>query len=202
MTQEEELLLIRKVCAGDSEAFEPLVREHQGRVYAIALRMMGNEADAQDAAQEAFLKAYTSLREFRGDSRFSTWLCRLTGNVCIDALRRRSRRQESSLYVQDDEGEELAPDIPDPAPTPEEQTERAETRQEVREAIAALPEGDRQVLTLRELGGLSYEEIAERLSLPPGTVKSRLNRARKKLCEMLLRGNISASASSVKREGV
>ena len=202
MTQEEEALLIRRVCAGDSAAFEPLVLEHQNRVYAIALRMTGSEADAQDAAQEALLKAYTSLREFRGDSRFSTWLCRLTGNVCIDLLRRRSRQRETSLLTGTDGGEELALEIPDPAPSPEELALRRETREEVCRAMDALPENDREILALRELAGLSYEEIAQKLALSPGTVKSRLNRSRKKLCAVLLGGNISPSGSSNKREGV
>ena len=89
MTREEESAVIARVLAGDADAFEPLVREHQTNVYRLALRLLGNEADAADAAQDAFLKAYTSLGSFRGESRFSVWLYRLTNNVCIDALRRR-----------------------------------------------------------------------------------------------------------------
>ena len=97
MTREEEQSLIRRVLDGDADAFEPLVLENQTRVYNLALRILGNETDAWDAAQDAFLKAYTALKYLRGDSRFSVWLYRLTNNVCLDILRRRRRRPEMSL---------------------------------------------------------------------------------------------------------
>ena len=111
MTKDEESALIERVLAGDANAFEPLVLEHQTNVYRLALRLMGNEADAADAAQDAFVKAYTSLSSFRGDSRFSVWLYRLTNNVCIDALRR--RRDTVPLETVDSEGEETELPLPD-----------------------------------------------------------------------------------------
>lgn len=103
MTRDEEKGYIERVLAGDESAYEPLVTENQTKVYRLALRILKNEADAEDAAQEAFLKAYTSLADFRGDSRFSVWLYRLTNNICIDMLRKirvplscRSRRKTTT----------------------------------------------------------------------------------------------------------
>lgn len=203
MTKEEELKFIEKAAHGDAEAFEPLVLENQSKVYNLALRMMGNPSDAEDAAQEAFIKAWNSLRAFRGDSRFSVWLYRLTNNVCIDMLRRQKRRATVPLSQEDDEGEEIEISIPDERFLPEEEAERRELRREVREALAALPEEWRSILVMRELGGLSYEELAEQLQLQTGTVKSRLSRARKKLCaELLKKGNFSALTPSNIRKGV
>ncbi len=203
MTREEEARLIRRVLDGDADAFEPLVTEDQTKVYHLALRLLGSEADAADAVQDAFLKAYTSLKDFRGESRFSVWLYRLTNNVCIDMLRRRKRQETVSLLTEDDEGELAELPIPDERYSPELLAERAEDAAAVRAAMAALPPDCREILTLREIGGLSYEELAAALSLEPGTVKSRLNRARKKFCAALLSGgNFSPPAPSNKGKGV
>ena len=203
MTKEEELALIRRVLAGDADAFEPLVTENQTRAYHLAYRLLGNEADAADAVQDAFLKAYTSLGDFRGESRFSVWLYRLVNNVCIDALRRRKRQDAVSLVIEDEDGEETELPIPDERYSPERLAERAADREAVRAALAALPADCREILTLREIGGLSYDELAEALRLEPGTVKSRLNRARKRLCALLLEsGNFSDVLPSNKGKGV
>ncbi len=200
MTKQQESDLIARVLAGDAEAFEPLVKEHQTNVYRLALRLLGNEADAADAAQDAFLKAYTSLSSFRGESRFSVWLYRLTNNVCIDALRR--RRDALSLETEDDEGETTALPLPDERWSPETLAERAEDIRAVRSALDALPDDCREILTLREIGGLSYEELAAALRLELGTVRSRLNRARKRLADELMKtGNYSAPGPSKHREG-
>ena len=200
MTKQQESDLIAQVLAGDAEAFEPLVKEHQTNVYRLALRLLGNEADAADAAQDAFLKAYTSLSSFRGESRFSVWLYRLTNNVCIDALRR--RRDALSLETEDDEGETTALPLPDERWSPETLAERAEDIRAVRSALDALPDDCREILTLREIGGLSYEELAAALRLELGTVRSRLNRARKRLADELMKtGNYSAPGPSKHREG-
>ncbi len=193
MTREEEQSLIRRVLDGDADAFEPLVLENQTRVYNLALRILGNETDAWDAAQDAFLKAYTALKDFRGDSRFSVWLYRLTNNVCLDILRRRRRRPEMSLSAGEEDGEPEEFQIPDLRYDPQEELERKEMCRAVSAALDGLPEEYRRILTLREIGGLSYEELAETLALETGTVKSRLNRARKKLCQALARdGTFSA----------
>ena len=202
MTREEESALIAAVLAGDTESFSPLVEEYQDRVFRLALRLLGNEADAADAAQDAFVRAYTSLGSFRGDSRFSVWLYRLTNNICIDLLRRRKRQDAVPLQSEDEEGEETELALPDERFSPERILERTEDVRAVREAIAALPEDCREILVMREIGGLSYEELARVLSLEPGTVKSRLNRARKKLCALLMEsGNFSVPGPSNKREG-
>jgi RNA polymerase sigma-70 factor (ECF subfamily) len=200
MTREEERALITRVLAGDTDAFEPLVLEHQTNVYRLALRMLGNETDAADAAQDAFIKAFTSLSSFRGESRFSVWLYRLTNNVCIDMLRR--RRDTLPIETDNDEGETSELPLPDERWSPEALAERAEDIRAVRSAMAALSPEYREILTLREIGGLSYDELAETLHLETGTVRSRLNRARKKLADELMRtGNFSPSIPSKKREG-
>ena len=185
MTKQEEDKLIARVLAGDADAFEPLVTENQTKVYHLALRLLGNEADAADAAQDALIRAYTSLSSFRGDSRFSVWLYRLTNNICIDFLRRQKRANTVSLQTEDDDGEPSELDLPDETWSPEIVAERAEDARAVREAMAALPPELREILTMREIGGLSYEELADALHLELGTVRSRLNRARKKLCVFL-----------------
>lgn len=197
MTRENEILIIQRVQAGDVNAFELLVREYEKNVYNLALRMVKNPDDASDMTQEAFIKAYNSLSSFRGDSKFSVWLYRIVSNVCLDYLRSVSRHPAVSLSVENDEGEETELDIPDDSRSPEELLERKLTRESVRRGLEALPEDYRQILLLREIQGLSYDEISEILSLELGTVKSRIFRARKKLCEFLLRdGNIPAALAS------
>ena len=203
MTKEEEMAVIARVLRGDTDAFAALVTENQQRAYHLAWRMLGNEADAADAVQDAFLKAYTSLGDFRGDSRFSVWLYRLVNNVCIDALRRKKRWETLPLEQEDEEGESWELPLADTGPDPQELLERAADREAVRAAMAALPADCREILSLREIGGLSYDEIAATLRLEQGTVKSRLNRARKKLCQLLTKsGNFSASGPSKKGKEV
>lgn len=138
MTKDEEKGYIERVLAGDESAYEPLVTENQTKVYRLALRILKNEADAEDAAQEAFLKAYTSLADFRGDSRFSVWLYRLTNNICIDMLRKNKRAVIVSLQTEDDDGEKTEIAIPDERYSPERLAERAADRDAVRAALAAL----------------------------------------------------------------
>ncbi len=197
MTRDEELALIKRVRDGDKNAFEALVVANQKQIYNLALRMVGNEHDASDISQESFLRAYKSLGDFRGDSKFSVWLYRLTSNVCIDFLRSRKRWESVPLSVSDDEDEERELDIPDERFAPESELQKKELRAAIARALQALPEEHRRILTLRELGGLSYEELGRALSLEPGTVKSRLSRARKKLCAFLLRdGNITDAWAS------
>lgn len=202
MTKEEELELIQKVLDGDSSSYEKLVLENQTRVYNLALRMVGNEDDAFDMSQEAFLKAYNSIGSFRGESRFSVWLYRLTSNVCLDFLRSEGRRAHNSLtYIDEEDEKEL--DIPDERFTPQTELERNELRQAVRTGLLKLPRDYRVILLLREIDGLSYEEIADVLKLETGTVKSRIFRARKKLCDILTcDGNFSYGGSSKKRKEV
>ena len=202
MTREQEAEIIRRVQSGDTDAYEALVTEYQKNVYNLALRMTGNPEDAADMSQEAFIKAYSSLALFRGDSKFSVWLYRIVSNVCLDHLRRQSRRQTLSLSVEDDEGDEAQIDIPDLSQSPEELLERQLTREAVRRGLDSLPPAQRQILLLREIQGLSYEEISAALNIDEGTVKSRIFRARKKLCAFLVSdGNIPGSVSSSRQRG-
>ena len=191
MTREQEVQIVQRVLQGDVNAFEKLVLEYEKSVYAITQRMTGNAEDAADMTQETFIKAYNSLSSFRGDSKFSVWLYRIATNVCLDFLRSRSRKPTVSLSVEDDDGEEVELDIADESQSPERLLERGLTRDAVRRGLDALSPEYRQILLLREIQGLSYEEIADALTLEVGTVKSRIFRARKRLCAFLMAdGNI------------
>lgn len=202
MTREEEYAVIRRVCAGDTDAFEALVTAYQKQVYNLALRTVGNEEDAADMTQEAFLRAYRSLGSFRGDSKFSVWLYRLTMNICIDFLRSRGRRPTVSLTAADEDEEPQELDVADDRFDPVQSLERAELRRAVQRGLASLPEDYRRILMLRELSGLSYAEIGQVLRLEEGTVKSRLFRARKKLCDFLRKdGNLPDSFPSNNMKG-
>lgn len=191
MTREQEVQIVQRVLQGDVNAFEKLVLEYEKSVYAITQRMTGNAEDAADMTQETFIKAYNSLSSFRGDSKFSVWLYRIATNVCLDFLRSRSRKPTVSLSMEDDDGEEVELDIADESQSPERLLERGLTRDAVRRGLNALSPEYRQILLLREIQGLSYEEISDVLTLEVGTVKSRIFRARKRLCAFLLEdGNI------------
>lgn len=202
MTREQEAAIVRKVLGGDANAFETLVLEYEKNVYNIALRMTGNSEDAADMTQEAFIKAYNSLQSFRGDSKFSVWLYRIVSNVCLDFLRSKNRRPTISLSVEDDDGEDAQLDVADESQSPELLLDRKLTRESVRRGLDSLPPDYRQILLLREIQGLSYDEIAQALGLEVGTVKSRIFRARKRLCNFLIDdGNISDFSSSGKMKG-
>lgn len=202
MTREQEAAVIQSVLDGEVNAFETLVKEYEKNVYNLALRMTGNSEDAADMSQEAFIKAYNSLSSFRGDSKFSVWLYRIVSNVCLDYLRSRTRKPTVSLSTENDDGEEVELDIADESQSPELLLDRSLTRDAVRRGLAALPPDHREILLLREIQGLSYEEIAAALGLEAGTVKSRIFRARKKLCSFLIKdGNIPEFVSSSKERG-
>ena len=189
--------LARRAAGGDEDAFAQLVGLHEKKVYGLALRMCGNPEDAADAAQEAFLAAWKGLPRFRGEAGFSTWLYRLTSNAAIDHLRRVKRqRGEVSL---DGGGPGL--DAVDDAPSPQAQAEETELREAVAEGLSMLSEDHRQALLLRELRGLSYEEIASELRVDLGTVKSRISRARGSLRKILVKnGNLSGYLPSKEKE--
>ena len=180
MRSEAELLKLAK--SGDTDAFAELLTQNQNRVYGLALKMLGNADDAQDASQEAFIKAWNGLRGFEGRSRFSVWLYRLTYNVCVDELRRRKAEAEKLVSI---DGDNTALQIPDSAPGPEELTVAAYRRRALREGMQKLSDDHRRVLYLREDAGLSYSEIAAELDVSEGTVKSRIARARKSLFDIL-----------------
>ncbi|HEY7139327.1 MAG TPA: sigma-70 family RNA polymerase sigma factor [Methylomirabilota bacterium] len=171
---------VSRLRAGDRRAFEELVRTHQHRVYGLALRMLGNAAEAQDVAQEAFLRAHRGLAEFRGDSRLSTWLYAIVSRLCLNRLAGSERRHARH-------GEEALARLPDAGPGPDQALERDELEEALHRAIGELPEERRIVVVLRDVEGLAYEAIAEVLELPVGTVRSRLHRARLDLKEKLER---------------
>ena len=186
MTAAEELIVIQRVLDGDRNAFEDLVLANQRNVYNLALKMTSNEDDALDISQEAFLKAYRQLDGFRGESRFSVWMYRLTYNLCIDFLRKKSKAMMTSLTYQDDDGEVRDLEIPDMRSFPEDLILRRETRKIIAGSIGALGQSHREILVMREITGMSYGEIAETLNLSEGTVKSRLARARRSLVNILV----------------
>jgi len=185
MTVNEEKEIIKRVTEGDANAFEELVLANQNNVYNLAMKMTRNEEDALDISQEAFIKAYQQLGKFRGDSRFSVWLYRLTYNLCIDFLRKRPNAKVISLDYEDESGDVKPLEVPDLRDLPEDAAIRAEMRKTLAESIKELPPKHREILVMREITGMSYDEIAETLGVNAGTVKSRLARARLKLVEIL-----------------
>ena len=186
MTKEEEARLVQAIRAGDGDAFETLVREHQTRVYNLALRMTGNPEDALDVSQETFLKAWRTLGQFRGDCSLGSWLYRIASNLSIDLLRKAKRRQTEKLVSLEDPREDGRPlELPDVSGDPQLLLERAEGRQAVLECLDRLPREQKLILVLRDVNGLSYEEIGETMNLELGTVKSRIFRARARLANLL-----------------
>lgn len=187
MSKSLDELLVERAKRGDVQAFEQLIIHYEKKVLNTAYRLTGNLEDAMDIAQEAFLRVYSSMSEFRGDSSFATWLFRIVHNACLDELRKRRRERISSLDepVQGTDGDmvrQLA--VADRADGPEETLERFEIQRAVQESINALDEEYRIVVVMRDIQGYSYNEIAEMLGINLGTVKSRLNRARNALKEM------------------
>jgi RNA polymerase sigma-70 factor, ECF subfamily len=156
--------LVRQHLAGDRQAFAELVRRHERRVYNLAYRMLGRPEEAADASQDVFVTCLRKLGGFKGTAAFTTWLHRVTLNVCYDALRKRSRERPS-----EDPPDRLAPD--DPA-------DEAAAAVDVHRALQRVAEDFRAVLVLHDIQGLPYEDVAEALGIPVGTVKSRLHRAR------------------------
>ena len=194
MTEQE---LVSRAKAGDEKAFEQLMLDNQTRIYNLTLRMTGNPDDALDLAQEAFLNAWKGLKFFKGDSTFSTWLYRLASNACLDHLRKQKRRQDIWLPQLVDEEDDSLPDVPDERYRPDTTYEKREQLETLQQGLAQLSDEHRQVLTMRELDGLSYQEIGDILDLEAGTVKSRIARARLALRKILLEtGNFFDSPPS------
>jgi len=163
--------LLERLRAGEPRAFEELVRGYQHRVFGVALRMLGSRAEAEEIAQEVFLRAHRALAEFRGEAKLSTWLYAIASRLCLNRLASGDRKR-----VRD--GEETLLRLPSGVADAAAELERTEIEGALREAIAGLPEERRIVVVLRDLEGLSYEEIGQALDLEPGTVRSRLHRAR------------------------
>ena len=194
-TKLEEQDIVRRAKSGDMDAFAVLVETHETKVYTLTLRMTGDREDARDLAQEAFLLAYRRLPALRMESSFATWLYRLTANLCIDFLRREKRRKTMTVSLE--ERIEQKEDWRSGWLEPQTELERREQRASLERGIASLSAEHKEILVLREIGGLSYDEIGALLRLEPGTVKSRLARARQQLRAYLLKeGNFFDRSSS------
>ena len=177
----DERALIDRASGGDPEAFNQLMEQHERRMYAVALRMCANREDAQDCLQEAMLRVYRAIGNFKGESSFSTWVYRITMNTCLDELRRKKNKQSASLDDLLDEGWAPA----DERTSPEKHAVRAETARILHQTIRELPEDMRAAVVLRDIQGYAYEEIAKILDINVGTIKSRISRGREKLREKL-----------------
>jgi RNA polymerase sigma-70 factor (ECF subfamily) len=184
---DEERRLVDRAKAGDLRAFEALVRRYERWVFTLALRMVGDRGDAEDIAQEVFLKAYRGLQGFRGGSRFSTWLYAIASHHCLNHLAgpdSRVRRAQKTGRSPDGRGGALPSAlerVADPSPGPDAVLERHELRCAIQRELLALTEHHRIVLILRDIQGMSYEAIAAALSVALGTVRSRIHRARMEL---------------------
>ena len=188
MEADDDLALVSRAKAGEAEAFRALVVRHQRRVYAVALGIVKDRDLAWDVSQEAFVRVHAHLAEFKGESSFSTWVLRIGSHLAIDALRKeRSSSKEDIDEVRDVDlasgGEGiLATGLGN---DPQQNLLRRELATQMTQALAQLPEKHRIILVLREVEGLSYEELSERLEIPKGTVMSRLFRGRRLLRKSL-----------------
>jgi RNA polymerase sigma-70 factor, ECF subfamily len=182
---DNEAALVQSARAGDLAAFEELVRRYERKIYRLGYNITQNSADAEDVTQDAFLKAYSHLNEFQGDSRFYTWLVRIAVNEALMRLRKRRPNQISLEEPIESDGDLLPREIADWGPSPEQRYQQIELRRILTEAIAQLEPAYRTVFQLRDLEQLSTEETAETLGLSVPAVKSRLLRARLKLRENL-----------------
>ena len=173
MLDEKQLLAEAK--QGDINAFSALLEPYQKKIYNLAVRMLRNEQDAQDAGQEALLKMFRSLHTFKGDAAFSTWVYAITKNTCLDILRKQKRKKEESIenvmYMYEAKVAEM----------PEHMAIQKENLANIASLIQRLPDAQREVVILREIDGYAYEEIGQILEISLGTVKSRLARARETL---------------------
>lgn len=197
----DDPVLVSKAKAGDPKAFESLASPCEQMVWRVCWHMMGNHEDAQDCAQEALLKAWTRIASYKENASFSTWLYRIAVTCCLDALRKKKVRATDSIEAM----QENRVEVSSPEPGPQENLEQAEHKEKVRKALAALPEDQRIPLILSCIEGRSYEEISSILSLPPGTIKSRISRGRLALKKMIYdtsqNGNFDASSSSKSMKG-
>ncbi len=174
-----DLALVDSLRRGEPQAFETLVLTYQHRIFSISLRMLGDRGEAEEVAQEVFLRVHRSIRNFRGEAKISTWLYAITSRLCLNRLKSRGRTRPA--------GDTTLARIPDGQPGPGAALEASELEAALHRAIAELDDERRIVVVLRDLHGLAYEEIAAALELPLNTVRSRLHRARMELKERLER---------------
>lgn len=185
LTSDAEQQLIERATAGDLDAFNHLVLAYQNLAYSVAYRTLQDADAAADAVQESLIKAFRSLGTFYGGS-FKSWVIRIVVNTCYDSLRSRRRRPTDSIDDFVGEGE-YAPQLEDPAERPEAYAQRMELSELLEQGIKSLPPDQRLALTLCDVHGYAYDEISELTGMPMGTVKSRINRARARLRDYLLR---------------
>jgi RNA polymerase sigma-70 factor (ECF subfamily) len=181
---EDDREAVRRVQAGDTEAFEPLVEKYKRKVFRLAYQVLRDQEEALDVAQEAFVKAFRALPAFKGDSAFYTWLFRITMNVALDRKRQRASRAKS-LGTDDVPPEEWERTATSTDPNPEDVATSVERRERIRKGLDSLSEHHRTIIILSDIEGLQYREIAEVLGIPMGTVMSRLHHARKRLRDVL-----------------
>jgi len=183
-----EKILIKKSINGDIESFERLIEKYQVVAFNIAFRMIGNKEDASDMAQEALIKVFKSLKNFRGDSSFSTWFYRIVTNKCIDGIRKMQKVKTVSLDKEfESENGNYSIEIADNKYLPDKLYEVKEKKELVQTALKRVPEKYRNVLVLRDIQSFTYEEISEITNMPLGTVKSRISRGRLLLKEILIK---------------
>lgn len=175
---EQDLALVKRVQSGDNTAFDLLVRKYQHRIAAVVQRFVSDHAEAQDIAQDAFIRAYRALPGFRGDAQFYTWLYRIAVNTAKNHLVAQKRRPPTADVAAEDAEQFAGAARLHDHDTPEHQLLRQEIERTVSDTVAALPDELRRAITLREVDGLSYEEIAQLMDCPIGTVRSRIFRAR------------------------
>lgn len=178
---DSDAYLVSRALEGDLPAFEDLVARYQSKIIGFSARMLNDHDEAEDVAQEVFIKAYRSLDSFRGDASFSTWIYRIATNLCIDRMRAKKRRPQQAYSLDepmDKEEEKGGREIADYSAEPTREVERDELRQRVREVMAEMPEKMRSILIMCDMQGMAYDDIARVLDCPIGTVKSRLFHAR------------------------
>ncbi len=187
----DDLTLVERIRTGDQRAFKLLVERYQRKVYSIALGMLKDKEEARDVAQEAFVKVYRYIEHFKGDSSFYTWLYRITSNLCIDLIRKRGSARASDHVEFDESAQHDISDVGQGklgarlGTNPHKSILQRELAEKITAAIYQIPEAHREILLLREVEGLSYEEISDILKIPKGTVMSRLFHARLKMQKIL-----------------
>jgi len=177
--------LVKASQRGDMRAFEELVARHRDKIYARAYSMMRNEEEAVDLSQEAWVKAWQRLKQFQGESSFSTWMTRIVINLCLDQLRRQKRHRAESIEAMDEESGGVERQMPVVTVNPTERLERGELRKRIDEALSQLTYAHRTVLVLHEFEEMEYKEIAKTMGCSIGTVMSRLFYARRKMAAIL-----------------
>lgn len=187
MEDKREQQIIIQAQQGDMQAFETLITTYEKKIYGICLRMMGNEPDAYDAAQEVCVKIWKQLGSFEGNAKFSTWIYRIATNQCLDHLRKRKQKDEISLFQTNSQTEdEWMIDVPSSEMSTEEQMDQKVLGEVIQQGLGELKPEYREMIVLRDVMGNSYDEMSRILDVSVGTVKSRLSRARSALKKILM----------------